>query len=148
TFAISLHQTAGMPPAARRQAAISAFLPWVYRRAQMLPAAAALELLSEARRWLEDSELLPGHLLCEAEFAPDRKSALMHQADALYQNLLIVCHDQAASILCKWGNSLVQVGEYHEADRCFAEAERIEPALLDLHKNWSSMLLRKARQLG
>jgi len=145
--------------------AAAGFIPEFHQRARMLPAEKALELLAEARAWLEElppgegpyTELLAKHLFCEAEVAPQRQAALICEAEEQFQTLLRLAPGQAGAILSNWAAALSQLamarsGElalalYAEADRKFQEAAKIASDAV-LHNNWSSLLIREARERG
>jgi tetratricopeptide (TPR) repeat protein len=148
-----------------RQAIIAGFIPEFHRRARMLPAEKALELLAEARTWLEElppgeglfTELLAKQLLCEAEMAPERHATLLREAEERFQTLLRLAPGQAGAILSNWAAALCQLararsGEealalYAEAGGKFEEAAKAESDAV-LHNNWSSLLINEARERG
>ena len=148
-----------------RKLAIQGFIPEFHRRARMVPPARALELLAEARHWLEElrsdqgvyANSLAKHLFREAEVAPDRQAALIGEAEDQFRTLLRLFPDKTAATLRDWAGALgglakarsgeAALARYAEADRKFGEAEQIEACAV-LYSNWSSLLIDEARERG
>ncbi|HMD70663.1 MAG TPA: hypothetical protein VKF41_04935 [Bryobacteraceae bacterium] len=148
-----------------RKAIIAEFIPAFHQRVRTLPAGQALELLAEARTWLEELrtdedpyiELLARHLFCEAEMAPDRQVELLGQAEEQFRTMLRLLPGQAGAILSNWAAALSQLAQARsgeeapalctQADRKFQEAANVASDAV-LHNNWSSLLIHEARQRG
>ena len=96
-----------------------------YLRARMAPGHEAIDLLREARQWVErlqfndprDIERRARQFMREAEATPSRESELLAEAEARFREILSKAADQAAAILTNWASSLGELAMARSGDR-------------------------------
>jgi tetratricopeptide (TPR) repeat protein len=163
-FRLGMHQRRAEAAVRGLGPLIPQFVMAFQQRATRVPTARAVELLNEARPWIEEAKANPAvyhgllcrHLLLEAQAAPDREAELLYQADEQHQTMLRLFTDQTAEALTNWGGAVGQLAEsrngqparrlYQIAADAFRQAEILKPDYLALHKNWSSILISEARE--
>lgn len=146
-----------------RKSTVFSFLLAFHQRARMVEPAAAHALLQEARKWLEElrsdalrySELLARHLFLEALSEPARETALRAEAEEQFRFLLEKVPGQSFTILLNWSGALGELARartgdaairlYAESEAKFQEAEKQDATQAVLYKNWSSILIDRAR---
>jgi len=120
--------------------------------------AAAEELLSDDGRDATVWHFLGQAAVLEAQKRPGPGPDWRATADRCFEEALKLRPDSAGGILCNWAAALgvfaaERSGEealelYGQADEKFRESEKLKPASRALRKNWSSLLLREARERG
>ena len=120
--------------------------------------AAAEELISDDPRDAGVWQFLGQVAVLEAQKRPGSGRDWKATADRCFQEALKLRPSAAGDILCNWAAALgvfamERSGEealelYLQADEKFRESENLKPESRALRKNWSSALLREARERG
>ena len=117
------------------------------QRALVLNGEAAQRMFADARKafepLLEKKPKDPGLLQFAGLLAVSQDR--MAEAESCMREAIALQPDHAADLLTSWASALGTAHKFEEADAIFRESEGLKPDSRALRKNWSSILIWRAR---